>query len=1376
MASNHPLQPVETTSFTAVQALLAAHGRALDPRLPAAQAAAKGDLGAHTPYAIHCAALADGRILWHLWPRPASHAPPPPPPPACPGARPPSTGDILGTLLATQRGWPPSLPPSSAQPPLPPGILFHPWSDGAAPRASSVWAVPSPSSPHHLVQTLPPPGPASPPLHAGPRTPPAMPMCFGLPFVREPRPHSPLTASELSSFFPRAQASLLSATCERLLHHVASALDPCLQSDFFYTFRLVLSPVDLLRVLLQRLEGALCTSAAPGDAFVRVHTVDLLRFWLVHFFDEDWYPSLPLRQALTTWLNSFPSTLDAGVLGALRKTVRQLQAKYSRHVASDGPADLSDLWDQSALAARTQSDAPPFAPPPNPHRSNTLRRRLIKRMTRTQARQSQTGFRGPVETSTPQPVPNRADLLTEPRQLDEFLKSHRITRTTGWDLDMAASQSPSAYQFTLSSVHQGLEAQTVPEDTSRSSRFDSPEQCGARPPGLMLGRSSIPSTPRLNEILSEMINATSSSSTDCSTVQGQEDAVSASHKLSTPHLYRPTAPLSLNQPLSSMAQHSSQPILHSPSAPKCELDESDAVLSTHEAFNEVEWLVRHSGPKPRRPVRPQLSPRLYKARSHEWHGTRRPGGGSGPGFLRTMTRRPSPGRSSAGSSTDPPSTTHCPGTSIEYAVKLCSRTIPAEGLDLEPTGTLCDGPHVGMLHHAASDRTLRGCEDVTAASFYRAGPVVEETNDASDEGDTVRHALRRLPGARDLRRVPMARRLRTTLPRPRSEYSVASLSSSKALSPVHKATRGMLNSMWFDDEVALQGCVMVNGFSLEGFESEEDNDDADDGVEITLARLEGAISPDTRAQRERRVRALLAASKGKTNLASTTSQKTRPKAAAAPSVSDAPSERKAKDGGHDKPSSSTSTIGAPHQPGMGRLPPFVRADRPVVPTHRSFLFDFSTEAVAEQLCLIEAELYTHIAWNELLGRWRSVCTCMPEVYDWEEFYRARMRRRLVNTLTMSDQVAGLESTSGLGLDSGIGSASGSGSYRDGESALVVVGARCNLVAHWVVSEVLLTPTAPGRARLIAKLVRIAVRVYNMGNHASLVQLVCGLQSPWLARLSATWSLVPSLELRVLHNLRTIVSPSRGFGHLRSAARSYLPPTDQLRHHVLGEPATPARPCIPFCGVLLLDLAEVERLPTLIPGCSTKAADSEANANGTDSRASASGMMINVFKLRLLALRIKTLLVTQAACRSYAVAVHAHLYSRCLKLRALPPHILTQYVASSALRTAWLHQCASPKHTADPLCTPPGPQAVPSARALKLKARSLLHYDATRQYSSRRCYSFSLPPAWPTDSDKAWCLMSLEHPVRLDNDYRSQPPSVVSTSECDRRRTLLAHSL
>lgn len=137
MASTHPLQPVETTSFTAVQALLAAHGRALDPRLPAAQAAAKGDLGAHTPYAIHCAALADGRILWHLWPRPASHAPPPPPPPACPGARPPSTGDILGTLLATQRGWPPSLPPSPAQPPLPPGILFHPWSDGAAPRASS---------------------------------------------------------------------------------------------------------------------------------------------------------------------------------------------------------------------------------------------------------------------------------------------------------------------------------------------------------------------------------------------------------------------------------------------------------------------------------------------------------------------------------------------------------------------------------------------------------------------------------------------------------------------------------------------------------------------------------------------------------------------------------------------------------------------------------------------------------------------------------------------------------------------------------------------------------------------------------------------------------------------------------------------------------------------------------------------------------------------------------------------------------------------------------------------------------------------------------------------------------------------------------------
>lgn len=532
----------------------------------------------------------------------------------------------------------------------------------------------------------------------------------------------------------------------------------------------------------------------------------------------------------------------------------------------------------------------------------------------------------------------------------------------------------------------------------------------------------------------------------------------------------------------------------------------------------------------------------------------------------------------------------------------------------------------------------------------------------SEEEDMVRQALCRLPGARNLRAAKCASPLSSktswndVVKDDEMRNTAASLPSTPRDLPY-----GFLTSNFFDDEIALAGCEMVKGFSLDGFESE---DDESGGVADALARLEGFISQDKRTARARTVEKLLAASARRMQHRSTSMRATAVPAKHLQSERKESKLRATIDVGVGNPRRDLArSIGKPNQWSLR-------------PLHRSFILDHRSEEVAGQWCLIEAELFTKVSWIELAsGGWRAVHR-LPPVFDWEAFYRLRMRRKM------------------------------EGSTAFGDSALAVIAARFNLVANWIASEIVLTSTLRARAGLVAKFIRIAVRCYELGNLASVVQVVCGLQSPWIARLARTWNVVPPLEKRALRDLRTLTSPANGFRHLRRVIDDLICHSG-LQEHVNAAHLSPtqggttrlpsSQACVPFAGILLIELTEMDLIPstlsaaeylprshrplssleeqnfspdwapTTILGTGRTAAVMDLVLPPLPTGVGGDGKLVNLFKFRLLGLKIKMTLVFQACARAYVVPVSAPLYSRCLKLRCLPAPVLTQYVSSQFRR-------------------------------------------------------------------------------------------------------------
>ncbi|TQS33399.1 hypothetical protein Golomagni_06258, partial [Golovinomyces magnicellulatus] len=190
--------------------------------------------------------------------------------------------------------------------------------------------------------------------------------------------------------------------------------------------------------------------------------------------------------------------------------------------------------------------------------------------------------------------------------------------------------------------------------------------------------------------------------------------------------------------------------------------------------------------------------------------------------------------------------------------------------------------------------------------------------------------------------------------------------------------------------------------------------------------------------------------------------------------------------------------------------------------HLPFILAFDSEILAQQFTLIEKDALNEIDWKDLIDmNWKN--TASSSSRSWVDFLR-------------NSEAHGVE----------------------------VVIARFNIMVKWAISEIVLTQNMEERARCIIKMIHIAAHCRRYRNFATLAQLTIALTSNEVGRLSKTWDMVPSHDLKTLEGLEALVTPTRNFFHLRAEM----------------EVGTDTG-CIPFVGIYTHDLLYNAQRPSEI---------------------------------------------------------------------------------------------------------------------------------------------------------------------------------------------------
>lgn len=251
------------------------------------------------------------------------------------------------------------------------------------------------------------------------------------------------------------------------------------------------------------------------------------------------------------------------------------------------------------------------------------------------------------------------------------------------------------------------------------------------------------------------------------------------------------------------------------------------------------------------------------------------------------------------------------------------------------------------------------------------------------------------------------------------------------------------------------------------------------------------------------------------------------------------------------------------------------AANPKFSVHLPFILAFDSDTLAQQFTLIEKDALNEIDWKELIDmNWKN--SASSNARSWVDFLR--------NT--------------------------------DAQGVEVVI-ARFNIMVKWAISEIVLTQHLEERARCIIKLIHIASHCRRYRNFATLAQLTIALSSNEVARLSKTWELVPSTDLKTLSDLELLVTPSRNFHHIREEME-------------IGTDAG----CIPFVGIYTHDLLYNAQKPSEIASSPTTAP------------------LINFERCRIGASVVKTLLRLLEASTRYTFQPIEGVTERCLWIGAL----------------------------------------------------------------------------------------------------------------------------
>ncbi|PNY26100.1 Guanine nucleotide exchange factor LTE1 [Tolypocladium capitatum] len=243
--------------------------------------------------------------------------------------------------------------------------------------------------------------------------------------------------------------------------------------------------------------------------------------------------------------------------------------------------------------------------------------------------------------------------------------------------------------------------------------------------------------------------------------------------------------------------------------------------------------------------------------------------------------------------------------------------------------------------------------------------------------------------------------------------------------------------------------------------------------------------------------------------------------------------------------------------------------------HLPFILAFDSDILAQQFTLIEKDALNEIDWKELIDmNWKNAARSHSR--SWVDFLR-------------NSDAQGVE----------------------------VVIARFNLMVKWAISEIVLTQHIEERARCIIKLIHIASHCRRYRNFATLAQLAIALSSNEVARLSKTWELVPAHDIKTLHSLEMLVTPSRNFHAIRAEME-------------MGSDAG----CIPFVGIYTHDLLYNVQRPSEIASSPTTAP------------------LVNFERCRIGAAVVKTLLRLLEASTRYFFQPLEGITERCLWIGAM----------------------------------------------------------------------------------------------------------------------------
>lgn len=240
----------------------------------------------------------------------------------------------------------------------------------------------------------------------------------------------------------------------------------------------------------------------------------------------------------------------------------------------------------------------------------------------------------------------------------------------------------------------------------------------------------------------------------------------------------------------------------------------------------------------------------------------------------------------------------------------------------------------------------------------------------------------------------------------------------------------------------------------------------------------------------------------------------------------------------------------------------------------SFILQHRATKLAQHFCLIERQVLLGVTWEELVDcRWRQ--------------------------------------TSG---------------HTGGVQKLI---ARFNAVCQWVQTEIVTTADLEERVQVICKFIRLAQKCKALNNFSTLLQILLGLQSPAVSRLTETWTQVGASEMRVLNALSTFTSPSKNWKNVRDCM-TVLQNSDD------------AEGCIPFLGIYLSDLIFNAQLPPYL----------ESKKDETDTPPILQQPLVHFRKHRITATVIKRILTFQNLARRYPFSAEPVLLSQCQNLVVL----------------------------------------------------------------------------------------------------------------------------